>query len=112
MSDDHKDVSLWHLRRGEEIVAQIRVHSVDQPWSTGQFEAGLGFADLAPLFQREVELVDSDGDLDGEAWEAIQDRICRMVSLVKPDGQQVADFVLHVRGGEASFRWSDEPLDE
>ncbi|WP_433653343.1 hypothetical protein ACQP2C_15230 [Micromonospora zamorensis] len=69
-----------------------------------------GFAELTPLFQREVDLVDSAGDLDVDAWEAVQSQICQTVALVKPDGQEVADFILHIRGDEASFRWSDEPL--
>ena len=56
--------------------------------------------------------MDSTGDLDVDVWEAVQAQICQTVALVKPDGQEVADFILHIRGGEASFRWSDEPLDE
>ncbi|MFG1895966.1 hypothetical protein ACGFIP_18315 [Micromonospora zamorensis] len=94
------------------MVAQIRVHGADQPWFAGQFEPEPGFVELAPLFQREVELVDSAGDLDVDAWEAVQSQICQTVALVKPDGQEVADFILHIRGGEASFRWSDDPLDD
>jgi hypothetical protein len=77
-----------------------------------QFAPEPGFAELAPLFQREVELVDSAGDLDVDAWEAVQAEIRRTVALVKPDGQEAADFILHIRGSEASFRWSDEPRDE
>ncbi|TDC39899.1 hypothetical protein E1211_02590 [Micromonospora sp. 15K316] len=112
MPDDHRDAQLWQLRQGGEVVARIRVHGVDQPWFAGRFEPEPGFVELAPLFQREVELVDAAGDLDVDAWEAVQAQICQTVGLVKPDGQEVADFILHIRGGEASFRWSDEALDE
>lgn len=112
MPDDHRDGQLWQLRQDGEVVARIRVHGADQPWAVGQFAPEPGFAELAPLFQRAVELVDSDGDLDVDAWEAVQTQICQRVVLAKPDGQRVADFILHLRGGEASFRWSDEPLDE
>jgi hypothetical protein len=109
---DRNDAQLWQLRHGGEVVARIHVYGVDQPWFTGQFAPGPGFAELAPLFERELELVDSDGDLDVDAWEAVQDQICRTVALVKPDGHEVADFILHIRGDAASFRWSDEPLGE
>ncbi|GIJ13108.1 hypothetical protein Van01_63220 [Micromonospora andamanensis] len=34
------------------------------------------------------------------------------VTLRYPDGQEVPEFLLHLDGDEAWWRWSDEPFDE
>jgi hypothetical protein len=39
------------------------------------------------------------------------DRVRQVVGLVSPSGP-VPEFILHIDGDEAWFRWSDERFDE
>jgi hypothetical protein len=49
-------------------------------------------------------------DDDDDAWEAAYDRVRAAVSLIAPDGQAVPEFLLHIEGQDAWWRWSDEPF--
>lgn len=69
------------------------------------------FAGVKPLFDEELELVESGLDDHVEAWERIHERITGSLSLLSPRGP-VAEFLLHVEDGKAWFRWSDEPFDD
>jgi hypothetical protein len=54
-----------------------------------------------------------DDESDGAAaWESAYLRVREAVRLVGPDGQDVPEFVLHVDGGRAWWRWADEPFGE
>ncbi|GAA1656856.1 hypothetical protein GCM10009733_063120 [Nonomuraea maheshkhaliensis] len=96
--------------RGDDLVGEITIADVDMPWFSGRLVAGPAYPDLEPLFRQELELLDTL-DEDYERWEAIYGEIARAVRLVAPHGP-VAEFLLHVRDGEAWFRWSDEPFVE
>ena len=78
--------------------------------SPGRFAPGPGYAAVAALFARELALAEQDRDELLEEWEEVYDEIRRRVSLVSPRGP-VPEFLLHVSGGEAWFRWSDEPFE-
>ncbi|GLZ29723.1 hypothetical protein Lesp02_19130 [Lentzea sp. NBRC 105346] len=101
-------MTVWHLRRGDELLGTITITDGDFPWLSGRFAPEPGFAEFAPLFAEELALLESE---DWEAWEAAYDRISGQLTLVAPDGP-VAEFLLHVQGDEAWFRWSDEPFDQ
>lgn len=55
--------------------------------------------------------MDREGELDIETWESIYQQITDTLALVKADGTPVAEFLLHIKDGDAWFRWSDEPFD-
>jgi len=101
---------VWQLYRGQELLAEITVDRTDMPWLIGGIATRPGFEAIRPAFEREVAIVDAEGDLDYEAWQEAYEPISRL-TLVSPAGP-AADFLLHVRGEEAWFRWSDEPLDD
>jgi hypothetical protein len=46
-----------------------------------------------------------------EEWDRIYGRIADALSLLPPRGP-VPEFLLHVEGDEAWFRWSDEPFND
>lgn len=102
---------VWKLVRGEELLGEIVIEDADFPWLSGRFVPQPAFADVKPLFDAELALVESGLDDNVAAWERIYDRITASVSLVSPRGP-VSEFLLHVQGDEAWFRWSDEPFDE
>jgi hypothetical protein len=104
------DGAVWHIRSGDEPVGEIAIDEADFPWLSGRFTPGPGYASVRDLFARELALVERI-DEDVEEWEAAYDEIRRRVSLCSPDGP-VAEFLLHIEGDRAWFRWSEEPFEE
>ncbi|MFF3346402.1 hypothetical protein [Streptomyces sp. NPDC002779] len=104
------DGTVWHIRSGDEPVGEIAIDDADFPWLSGRFTPGPGYASVRDLFARELALV-ARVDEEVEEWEAAYDEIRRRVSLSSPDGP-VAEFLLHIEGDRAWFRWSDEPFEE
>ncbi|WP_100445916.1 hypothetical protein [Glycomyces xiaoerkulensis] len=98
---------VWELRRGSEVLGEIHVNDGEFPWLMGRFVPRPGFAEVKPLFDRSLELLHHD-DGAQEGWEEVYDRIVETLTLVAPDGP-VSDFLLHIKDGEAWFRWCDEP---
>jgi len=70
-----------------------------------------GFGQVRPLFEEELSRLDHM-DEDPQAWEAAYQRIRDAVCLIAPDGRAVPEFLLHIDGQDAWWRWSDEPFGE
>lgn len=104
------DGEVWQVR-GDEPVGEILIDEADFPWLSGRFTPGPGYAAVRDLFVRELALLERDLGEGREEWEAVHEEIRRRVSLSSPDGP-VAEFLLHVDGDRAWFRWSDEPFGE
>ncbi|AOR36375.1 hypothetical protein BFF78_39710 [Streptomyces fodineus] len=108
------DGGVWRVRaKGAdgEAVGDIVIDEADFPWLSGTFTAGPGFAAVQDLFARELALLEQADEQDWEEWETAYDEIARRVSLSSPDGP-VPEFLLHIEGDRAWFRWSDEPFEE
>lgn len=101
---------VWQVRTGAEPVGEILVEDADFPWLSGRFTAGPAFAEVRGLFARELALVERDDEEHRQEWETAYDEITRRVYLSSPDGP-VAEFLLHIEGDRAWFRWSDEPFE-
>ncbi|RPK59435.1 hypothetical protein EES43_18670 [Streptomyces sp. ADI96-02] len=102
--------TIWRLRRGAELVGEIAVDDPDFPWLHGRFIPGPGYDDtLRDLFDRELALLerlDEEGsDESAEAWETVYGEVNRILVLSGPQGVNVAEFLLHIRGDRAWFRW-------
>jgi hypothetical protein len=99
----------WRLRcRGEEV-ASLEVTDADQPWLIAAVHASPRFADVRDAFDEEAVLV--DGDELGPAWEAAYTRIRESFELLYPDGTVVPEFILHIEGERAWWRWNDQPFE-
>jgi hypothetical protein len=109
------DSQVWTVRSGDEPVGEILIDDADFPWLSGGFTAAPAFDSLRDLFARELALVEEATERDDDglmaAWERAYDEIRRRVSLTSPDGP-VPEFLLHIDGDRAWFRWSDKPFDE
>jgi len=101
---------VWRLRSGEEPVGEILIDDADFPWLSGRFTAGPAFGAVRDLFARELALIERDDEKHRQEWEAAYGEISRRVSLSSPDGP-VPEFLLHIEGDRAWFRWSDEPFE-
>ncbi|MEL7975665.1 hypothetical protein AAG589_07350 [Isoptericola sp. F-RaC21] len=103
---------LW-LADGGALVAELHVDPArsDFPFLCARVERGPAFGPVAQLFADEVRLSeaeDEDDDSDGEDWEAAYAAIRAATRLTSPDGRTVPEYLLHVDGDEAWWRWSDE----
>jgi hypothetical protein len=105
--DDGEQV--WRLMRGEEPLADLVVTDGDFPWLYARIRAMPGFAAIRPLFEEELRAMENMDD-DPDSWEAAYEGIRSAVSLLYPDGSPVPEFLLHIDGDEAWWRWSDEPF--
>jgi hypothetical protein len=102
---------VWQLLRGDELLAELVVTGGDFPWLNAEVRPTAGFAEVRPLFDDELmrlELLDDDP----EPWDAADRRIREAACLVAPDGRPVPEFLLHIQGADAWWRWSDEPFPE
>lgn len=100
---------VWRVRSGAEPVGEIVIDDADFPWLSGRFTAGPAFGAVQELFARELALTQRDDEGHWGEWESAYDEIRRRVSLLSPDGP-VPEFLLHIEGDRAWFRWSDEPF--
>jgi hypothetical protein len=115
MSGELNVGSTWTLRRLGLELGQVAITSADFPWLHGTWQPTEEFATYAHLFAAELEiseqLMDSD-DGDWDTWEtAYQAIVDQEIHLHYPDGRIVPEFLLHIVGDTAWFRWSDEPFD-
>jgi hypothetical protein len=101
----------WRLVRGDELLAELAVTGEDWPWLYADVRPAAAFAQVRPLFDDEARRADHMDD-DPDAWEAAYHRIRHAVRLLAPDGRPVPEFLLHIDGDEAWWRWSDEPFPE
>ncbi|MFD8431745.1 MULTISPECIES: hypothetical protein [Streptomyces] len=109
----------WHVRgapgTGERAeagaeIGEILIEGADFPWLSGRFRAGPAYGAVRDLFARELALAERDDAGHWAEWETVYAEIERRVRLVSPDGP-VAEFLLHIEGDRAWFRWSDEPFE-
>ena len=101
----------WRLMSGRILVGTIDVSDVDQPWFVGRFEPEAAFAEFSDAFARELELVEGDLEHQIDQWERVYRSISDRLQLVGPDGTTVPEFLIHIRGTEARFRYSDTPFE-
>jgi hypothetical protein len=99
----------WQLLRGDELLAELVVTGGDFPWLSAEVRPAPGFAEVRPLFDDELRRADLM-DKEPELWEAAYHRVRAAVRLVAPDGRPVPEFLLHIDGSDAWWRWSDEPF--
>jgi hypothetical protein len=110
--NDHQG-GAWTLRRRDDgrIVADLFVTGGDFPWLNARVDSREGLEEVRPLFAEELRLLDAI-DEDVESWERAYEAIRNAVTLQHPEGREVPEFLLHIDGNEAWWRWSDEPFDE
>ncbi|MEU9338843.1 hypothetical protein AB0D49_37790 [Streptomyces sp. NPDC048290] len=102
---------IWRVRGDGGEVGEILVQDADFPWLSGRFTPGPAYEGVRELFVRELALTRLDSETGWADWETAYDEISRRVTLSSPDGP-VPEFLLHIEGDSAWFRWSDEPFDE
>lgn len=111
MNDHRAGVWTLHRRYDGRLLARLVVTGGDFPWLNARVEPEEELTEVRPLFGDDLRLLDRIDD-DGDAWEAAYEAIRQAVTLRDPEGRDVPEFLLHIDGVEAWWRWSDEPFDE
>jgi hypothetical protein len=102
---------VWTLHLGDALLGEITVTGGDFPWLNGTMRTTAAFERLRPLFERELRLLD-EVEQNVEQWEAAYEAIRDTgLELRRPSGEAAAEFILHVDGDAAWFRWSTEPFE-
>ena len=102
----------WRLFRDGQVIGEFVVDGGDFPWLNAGFHPKEGFDQVRKLFKddlRLLELAEKDGVW--EDWERSYGRIRSTLSLAAPDGHHVSEFILHIEGNRAWWRWTDEPFE-
>ena len=102
--------SVWRLLDGDIEVARLVVTEPDFPWVHARLEPTEAYAAVRPLFDEDLRLSDRFDEDPAAADEAYY-RIRERLTLVDPDGRVVPEWLLHVDGDQAWWRWNDEPFD-
>lgn len=95
----------WHLLRHNNLLGKIRVTDKDVPWLIGEFLAEAEFEDIKHLFDKELELLNNN---QAEEWGKVYDEIS-LLTLKSPDGSHVSEFLLHIKGKRAWWRYNEKP---
>ena len=90
--------------RGTEVLGTLEVLGPDQPWFNGRFTATPAFEEVRADFQEELRLLNADRI---EEWSAAWERILALGVRLDPQdgGPPIEDFLLHVDGESAWFRF-------
>ena len=100
---------IWQLRHGNELLAELIVTDGDFPWLNATLRATNAFIPWRAVFDDELRLLD-EIDEHVEQWEAAYRRIDQHLTLHYPTGERVPEYLLHIEGDTAWWRWSDEPF--
>jgi hypothetical protein len=101
---------VWRLLHGGEVVAELHVTSADFPWLNARVARRQGFELVEPLFEDEHRHLNSSLDEETDVWTQAYERIRSATSLKDPAGNLVPEYLLHIAGDEAWWRWADEPF--
>jgi hypothetical protein len=103
-------VNTWRILDGHVEVARLVVTESDFPWLYARVEAADAFAAVRELFVDDLvasEQLDDDPAAADRAYEHIR----RRLTLIDPEGRVVPEWLLHIDGNQAWWRWSDEPFE-
>jgi hypothetical protein len=94
---------IWLLARGEDPIAELVVEQLDRPWVRGRVVPWDGFTSL---FDRDQRFAARVAEAPGP-WAHAYQELRGEVRLIRPDGREVPNFLLHIEGRRASWRCSD-----
>ena len=93
----------WQLKRGAEILAELLLTEVDQPWLFCSFHPAAAYSSVAAFFANDAALLESrDHDAQEAAMEAIDNLGLTLINT--SSGESFSEFWLHIQEGKAWFR--------
>ncbi len=97
------------LLRGDVLLGTITLDPSrsDFPWHAGVFAPSEHFAEVRPLFERELHFLNTNtGDEHWDAWEEVWTAISKPgLRLLAPDGIEfTSDPLIHIEGTKTWWR--------
>ncbi len=99
----------WTLWAGEELVGEVVGAEPDQPWFFGAWQPTEAFEAYRSLFEEELSLLEAAEERWDE-YDRCYGQIREALQLKTPAGSRVAEWILHVDGSQAWFRFEMEPF--
>ena len=99
------DWRAWELAGPDgRALGRLTEDGTDMPWVLCRFEPAEGFAAVAELFAEELGLLEED---EMDAWAMVQEQIAARELWLRPlhGGEPIREFLLHVDGDRAWFRF-------
>ncbi len=94
----------YHLYRDDCLLGALTRTDGDMPWHLGTFDPAPAFEDVRPLFDRELALLNADRMDEWEAaWGEVEALGLRLEPV--PAGAAIDDFLLHIEGPRAWWRY-------
>jgi hypothetical protein len=100
---------VWKLYAGDDLAADLVVTGGDFPWLDARVDARPALESLRPLLDEEWAATESE---DWKRAERLYRAVNDAARLVDPQGVAVAEFLLHLQGDRAWWRWSAEPFED
>jgi hypothetical protein len=101
----------WALVRRGRRIADLVITGADWPWANAVVHRRPGSEAVEDLFRTQLAALDLI-DTDVDTWDAADDAVRTHVELLTPDGIRVPEFLLHIDGDSAWWRWHDKPFDD
>jgi hypothetical protein len=94
----------YQLKRGNDLLGRLSSCVPDFPWMNCTFEPSPLFAQLRPLFEDELRLLDRE---DIDAWETAYEKIfaLKLRLVVTKTEEEISEVLLHIEGDKAWFRY-------
>src|SRR3954447_8949031 len=100
---------VWQLHAGETVVADLVVTGGDFPWLDATVEGQPTLEAFRSLFDEEWAATEAE---DWDRADELYREIASKLTLTDPDGVRVGEFLLHIQGEKAWWRWSYEPFED
>ena len=95
----------WELKKGGELLGVLTEQNIHQPWINCKFQASPAFALYEGLFAEEIRLLNRDEmELRQQAYQKI-DELELALEPLNEGGETIKDFILHIDGDRAQFRY-------
>ena len=117
----------WRLFRDGQVIGEFVVDGGDFPWLNAGFHPKEGFDQVRKLFKDDLRLLELAGPpplpdyicpmnpWDRQVALALRDRIEHVTGRPWLDAiasqLHVSEFILHIEGNRAWWRWTDEPFE-
>ncbi|MEU4681808.1 hypothetical protein [Streptomyces xinghaiensis] len=96
----------WRLMQGDTQVGTLVLDHIDQPWFHCRFTATPAWEPLRPAMEAWTRVVDSDYSNELQITQACEAVDALRLTLLPVSGSdQIDDFLIHVEGDAARFRY-------
>ncbi|MFI7315769.1 hypothetical protein [Streptomyces venezuelae] len=96
----------WQLKQADTLLGTLTLDEIDQPWFRCHFTGTPAWDDVRPILEEWTQSIEAEEPDPPRVEQAMRAVDGLRLSLVPTEGgESLVDFLIHVRGGQASFRY-------